>query len=88
MLPITGWELVYTDGTVVTSATTTWRDAPATGVQVLVVWHAKPYTTLFYGTDPFLLPGQPLATAKQGELMEDASFYALVDTVLARVKAR
>lgn len=86
MLPVTGWELVYTDGSVVTSEDSTWEDAPDTRVQVLVMFHEPPYMTLQYGTDPYTLPGH--SARKLGETIPDEDFYALVDATHARLRER
>lgn len=88
MLPIIGWELVYADGTTVTSATTTWAKAPVSGVQVLVMLHAPPYATLSYGLDSYLLPGERANTAKTGTWMDDPAFHAVVDNVLTQLRQR
>lgn len=88
MLPITGWELIYADGSVVTSAETTWGKAPVTGVLLLVILHDPPYADVSYAGESYLLPGQPARTAKTGVWVEDEASYGVVDGVFARMRMR
>lgn len=85
-MPVLGWELVYTNGSVVTSQDTSWEDALGTRVQVMVLHHEPPYMTLQYGWDPYALPGH--RSVKIGETIPDADFYALVDATLTRLGRR
>lgn len=88
MLPITGWELVYANGSTVTSEQSTWAKAPAAGVQMLVMLHDPPYATVTYGEDFYLLPGQPARTRKAGQWMDDRPFHELVGSVMDRLQKR
>lgn len=78
-LPVLGWCLYYSDGSIVHSDDSTWEDAPSEDVQVLEILHEAPYRTLFTGWDVYDLPGS--ATVKYGRWMENTEFYALLRTV-------
>lgn len=83
MMPVLSWELVYTDGSVVTSNDSSWEDAPDARVQVMVMYHESPYITMQYGTDPFSLPGH--SSVKIGETIPDDEFYSIVEATHARL---
>lgn len=79
MLPITGWALVYADGSRYSNTSGQWRSAPDE-VQVLVLYHSGGYRTLTYGEDVYSLLGQK--ATKLGAWMDTTDYYALVDKVI------
>lgn len=74
MLPVLAWEIWYGDGSVWTDRMGTWRRASSTNVQGVVLFHARPYATLMYGVDFYLLPGQAENTRKTGAWLSDVAW--------------
>ena len=75
-LRMIGWKAWCDDGVVYSSRTHRWPQVPKIGVQVLCVYHAKPYRTYTYGEDVYHLPGRK--SVKLGRWMSDDDFAAVV----------
>lgn len=73
MLPVQGWKIYRSDGSVYTSA-----DGVAgvpDGIQIVVWYHAPPYRTLEWGEDIYTVDGRTFT----GVWMAEPEFYALCD---------
>jgi hypothetical protein len=87
VLPIVSWR-AWTKDRVYQSKTHSWADVPATGLQIVCVYHdPAPYKTFCYGVDVFSL--EPFrkgfaefpadgAGEKLGEWMKDDEWLALL----------
>jgi hypothetical protein len=80
-LPVVGWRLYYSDGSTFTSADGSWADAPASDVQILVVFHGDGYRTFSHGDDFYFMPGK--GAVKVGAWMDFDEYEALVARALS-----
>jgi hypothetical protein len=76
------FSIFYDDGSVWRSWTDgDWQDAPAEGVQVVMLYHGGEYKTIIQGEDVFLIDGE--SAEKSGRWMRDDDYAALVEQALA-----
>lgn len=83
--PIVSFALWYSDGSCVRGLCSAWSDAPATGIQMLIVYHPPeclPARGLrISGRDEYTLLGQP--GSKLGEMIDDTEFRRITDLAVA-----
>lgn len=79
--PIRGWKIWYADGSTADSSTFAWADAPATGVEVVMVYHDGGYRNIVRGRDEYTLPGE--SATKLGLEIPVERYREILDIAMA-----